>query len=170
MSAVGDFVELLVGLEKRIRRRMVYTGMHPYRIVEQIGDRLNLQAVNEHAVLLPQLVSVPKGHGMQGASETCRPGSIVLIGFQDGDPSSPFIAHYLDAQPLVATIDAQTTIRLGANAVLGVNREGDTVPVLLPPATFVGTIGSTPASGMVIWSPGQTMGNTGPGSLKVKAE
>jgi hypothetical protein len=171
MSVVDSVRRLLQLVEDRLTRRMVFSSLHPYRVQSQnlATDRLNLQAVNEGAVLLPQLVEIPKAHGLQGARERCRPGSIVLVGFQGGSPGAPFVEAYLPATPLELELDAQTEIRLGENATAGAARVGDTVTVLLPPATFVGTIGGSPASGMVIWS-GQTTGTITTGSAKVKVE
>ncbi|WP_438020705.1 hypothetical protein WMF18_17225 [Sorangium sp. So ce315] len=184
MSAAAEFAKLLQFIEAGIRRLMVYSWVHPYRVMSQNekSERLNLQAVNEGDVLLPQLVEVPKAHGSPGVKEVCRPGTIVLVGFQRGNPGAPYIAHYIEPvrrpgeaetpqtpqTPLELELDAETEIRAGAGAMRGGARVSDTVTVLLPPATFVGTIGGSPASGMVIWSPGQTTGTITTGSAKVK--
>ncbi|KYF64529.1 hypothetical protein [Sorangium cellulosum] len=181
MSAAPDLARLLRFIESGIRRLMVYSWVHPYRVMSQnvVSGRLNLQAVNEGDVLLPQLVEVPKAHGSPGIDEKCRPGTIVLVGFQGGNPGAPFIAHYIEPvrrpgeaetpqTPLELELDAENEIRAGAGATRGGARVNDTVTVLLPPATFVGTIGGSPASGMVVWSPGQTTGTITTGSGKVK--
>jgi hypothetical protein len=181
MSAADELANLFRAVENSIRRWLVFSSLHPYRVQQQVGDRLNLQAVNEDDELrMPEIPNVPKAYGMQGVRERCRPGTIVLVGFHRGNPKAPFVAHYIEpvrrageaetpATPLELELDAQDEIRVGgAAAVAAATRTGDTVTVLLPPATFVGTIGGSPATGMVIWSPGQTMGNVGPGSAKVK--
>lgn len=59
-------------------------------------------------------------------------------------------------------------VKLAAGPFAGVARLGDTVTVMLPPATFSGTIGGSPASGLVVW-PGQTLGNISIASAKTKA-
>jgi hypothetical protein len=181
MSAAVELTRILRFVEAAIRRRLTYTWVHPYRVISQntVSGRLSLQAVNEGDVLLPQLVEIPKAHGAQGITEVCRPGTIVLVGFQGGDPAAPFIAHYIEPvlradeaetpqTPLEFELDAENEIRVGADATQEAARKADTVTVLLPPATFVGTINGLPASGMVIWSPGQTTGTITTGSGKVK--
>lgn len=50
----------------------------------------------------------------------------------------------------------------------GIARLGDTVTVLLPPATFSGTIGGSPATGMVVWAT-QTTGTIVTSSARTKA-
>ena len=59
-------------------------------------------------------------------------------------------------------------VKLGAGPYAGIARQGDSVTVMLPPATFSGTIGGSPASGLVVW-PGQTLGNISIASAKTKA-
>lgn len=51
----------------------------------------------------------------------------------------------------------------------GVVRLGDTVTVMLPPAAFSGLINALPASGLVTWAPGQTIGTCTVSSAKTKA-
>ncbi|XXY23363.1 hypothetical protein WME88_27505 [Sorangium sp. So ce216] len=180
MSAASEFAQLLRFVEERVLRWLVFSSFHPYRVQKQVGDRLNLQAVNEdNGLRMPEIPNVPKAHGTPGVREACRPGTIVLVGFHSGDPGAPYVAHYIDPvrrpdeaetpqTPLTLELDAEDEIRAGAGATLGAARISDTVTTLLPPATFVGTINGLPASGMVIWSPGQTTGSITTGSGKVK--
>jgi hypothetical protein len=58
-------------------------------------------------------------------------------------------------------------VKLGAGPFAGLARLNDTVTVMLPPATFSGTIGGSPASGLVVW-PGQTLGTITTSSAKTK--
>jgi hypothetical protein len=58
---------------------------------------------------------------------------------------------------------------LDVNPFSGVARLGDTVTVLLPPATFTGTIGGVASSGIVVWAPGQTIGTITTSSARTKA-
>jgi hypothetical protein len=182
VSAASEFADLLRHVEARVLRWLAFSSLHPYRVQTQAGERLNLQAVNEdNGLRMPEIPSVPKAHGTPGVREVCRPGTIVLVGFQRGNPKAPFVAHYLEpvrasgeaatpSTPLELELDAQTEIRIGAEATAGAARVGDTVTVLLPPATFVGKIGGADAVGMVIWSPGQTTGTITTGSAKVRVE
>lgn len=182
MSAAVELANVLRFVEERVLRWLAFSSLHPYRVQTQVGDCLNLQAVNEdNGLRMPEIPSVPKAHGTPGVREVCRPGTIVLVGFQRGNPKAPFVAHYLEpvralgeaatpSSPLELEFDAQTAIRVGAEATAAAARVSDTVTVLLPPATFVGKIGGVDAVGMVVWSPGQTTGTITTGSAKVRIE
>jgi hypothetical protein len=58
-------------------------------------------------------------------------------------------------------------VKLAAGPFAGLARLGDSVTVMLPPATFSGTINGLPASGLVVW-PGQTIGQISTSSAKTK--
>jgi hypothetical protein len=118
MSAPSILADLFRAVEERMRRRLIFASLHPYRIVRQSGARVSLQAVNEREVLLPQLVEVDKAHGAQGLSELCGGGGIVLVGFQGGSPGAPFVASYLDARPLEVELDAVNDVRIGPGATV----------------------------------------------------
>ncbi len=60
-------------------------------------------------------------------------------------------------------------VRPSAGPFAGIARLGDTVTVMLPPATFSGTINGLPASGLVVWAPGNTLGTITTSSAKTKA-
>jgi hypothetical protein len=187
MITANDILAPLLALERRIRRRMAFYGMHPYRIMRQDLGRLNLQAVNEGSPRIPATLAIEKTNGAQGIKEVCRPGELVLVGFQRGSPGAPYVAAYLPAPLLQTTpstpvelqLDAEDVVRVGPSAASvalgnsptrGIAREADSVAVPLPPAMFVGTIGGVAATGMVIWSPGQVIGNITTFSAKVKSE
>lgn len=59
-------------------------------------------------------------------------------------------------------------VKLAAGPFAGAARLNDSVTVMLPPAIFSGTIGGSPASGLVVW-PGQTIGQISTSSAKTKA-
>lgn len=81
------------------------------------------------------------------------PGKEVMVLYRD----------YNRTRPVVFAIELDDT------PFAGVARLGDTVTVLLPPATFSGTIGGSPATGMVVWAPGQTTGTIVTSSARTKA-
>jgi hypothetical protein len=78
-----------------------------------------------------------------------------------GDEVVVFMRDNKSTRPIILGV------RLGDGPFLGLARLNDTVTVMLPPATFTGTIAGSPASGMVVW-PGQTLGNISVASAKTK--
>jgi len=77
-------------------RKLRFLGTYRYRIIEQIADRLQLQAVDAIAGLPDQLL-VDKAHGLPGVTTECAPSGEVLIVFADGNRSLPFVSAYLGA-------------------------------------------------------------------------
>lgn len=120
MASLDTLVSAIV--ERLTRPWRTFLGFYAYRVQSQTGERVTLQSVGTS---LPDQLHLDKAHGMAGQSEQCALGSIVLVGFQGGDPGAPFVAFYLPSVPVRATVDATTTIELGA---------GGAVPVALAPA------------------------------------
>jgi len=77
-------------------RKLRFLGTYRYRIIEQIADRLQLQAVDAITGLPDQLL-VDKAHGLPGVTTECAPSGEVLIVFADGNRSLPFVSAYLGA-------------------------------------------------------------------------
>jgi hypothetical protein len=120
MASLDTLVSAIV--ERLTRPWRTFLGFYAYRVQSQTGERVTLQSVGTS---LPDQLHLDKAHGMAGQSEQCALGSIVLVGFQGGDPGAPFVAFYLPSVPVRATVDATTTIELGA---------GGALPVALAPA------------------------------------
>jgi hypothetical protein len=130
---MATLTELLRGVEERIARRMVVYGHHIYRVqleTNRVGDPpsgvLTLQSVGSVAGL-PDMVEIEKAHGLAGAREQCQPGSLVLVGFRNGQLGLPYVSAYLPSIPISITLDASQLIKLGEGAHLGVARETDSV-------------------------------------------
>jgi hypothetical protein len=88
-----------------------------------------------------------------GTKYEATPGEEMTVLFRDDRKTRPIV---------IGT-------KLGEGPFAGIARLGDTVVVMLPPATFSGTIAGSPASGMVVWAPGQTTGTITTASAKTKA-
>lgn len=96
-------------------------------------------------------------------------GSEVCVLFRDANPSRPIVVPWgFASTPEKVHLDVTDELDLGPSATREAARINDTVVSPLTPATFVGTIGSSPASGMIIFSPPQTTGNITTGASKVK--
>lgn len=129
--------ELLRRFEKKIRSWAIFYGHHVYRVVRQEGNRLDVQAVGSLDGLPDQLV-LEKSHGLQGITQACAEGALVLVAFRGGSPGDPYIAGYLPgALPATTNIDATDAVNIGqsadevnlADAARTVLRSGDTLSI-----------------------------------------
>lgn len=100
-----------------------FRGVFEYRVVNQVGERLNLQPVRSRDTL-PDLGRVPVRAGVPGVKALHKPGSQVLVAFLDADPSRPVVVGF-DAPDSVGWMP--TTLFLGEEPTLGVARLTDTV-------------------------------------------
>lgn len=86
---------LLTAFRKLVREafpRLDYLGLWEYRVVA--GSGVTGWALRSMTSGMPDLAGVPGMYPI--ASSTTRailPGSVVLVGFVNGDPARPFIAH-----------------------------------------------------------------------------
>lgn len=128
---------------------LVYGHAHTYKVTAVVGGKLDLSPPAD-AQHLPELAAVEQwGVGLV----TPPIGSEVCVLFRDADPTRPIVVPF---EP--------------ASSTKGVARLDDTVVVLLPPATFTGQVGGSPASGLITWSPPQTMGKISDASATVEVE
>ena len=114
-----DLPDLLRGIIQHVMRRTMFYGLYRYRVISQArvfelsgggtgGDTVSLQAVGT-VEGLPDLVSLPKCHGLAGTTEELAPSTLVLVAFEGGDPGVPFIAHYMPGQPAPVSITLRAT-------------------------------------------------------------
>lgn len=162
-SGAGLLPELLRSIVERASDGRLW-GPWRYRVVSQAGDRLNLQAVRK-AAGLPDVLPVSMWPGIAGAHSEPTPGSEVLVEFVEGDRTMPVVTHFVGKdgqgfQPVRLTIGGPS----GTEAA----RMGDTVEVLLPPAVFSGTVGGSPATGVLTFTLNKTLGTITSGSSKVR--
>lgn len=90
-----------------------FGGVFEYRIVQQTGERLDLQAVRVSAKM-PDLLRVPVRPGVPGCRADHKLGSRVLVAFIDSDPSRPVVVGFEDAdgsgfRPDALTLQAGST-------------------------------------------------------------
>lgn len=100
-----------------------YRGAFEFRIVNQSGERLNLQPVRS-ATAMPELSHVPVRPGMAGLKALHVPGSLVVVQFLDADPSRPIVTGF-DEPDAPGWMPLELT--LGGPGALGVARLGDQV-------------------------------------------
>jgi hypothetical protein len=110
-----------------------YAGTYEYRIVTQVGERLNLQIVRA-ATRLPDLPRVSIRQGIPGAKATHALGSLVLVTFIDRDPGRPAVVAF-DEPGSAGWMP--TFLEFGDAPTLGVVRLGD--PVQAGPFAGVNT-------------------------------
>jgi len=86
-------LDALARIVEAVDPRRRFRAPHEYRVVSQVGERLNLQAVRSGDGV-PDLARVPVRPGMAGLKAACTPGSLVLVAFAAGDPARPnVVAH-----------------------------------------------------------------------------
>lgn len=138
-------------------------GVWRYRVVRMAGDRVELQSVRSGAGL-PDVLPVSVWPGVSGVHATLSPGTECLVQFVEGDRTMPVVTHFAGKDgvgfvPLSLTLGGPS----GAPAA----RQGDPVEVLLPPAVFSGTIGGSPATGVLTFTMSKALGAITGGSGKV---
>lgn len=103
-----------------------FRGVWEYRIVQQEGERLNLQPVRV-STGMPDLQRVYVRPGLPGCKATHKLGARVLVVFVDVDPARPAVLNFEDAEGggfLAIELDLA-----GGGAAVG--RVGDTVHVTI---------------------------------------
>lgn len=161
---LGRLAALVTALVQRATVNRIF-GAYRYRVVRMVGQRVELQAIRA-AAGLPHLLPLSLWPGVPGAFPELTPGAEVLVSFIEGDPTQPIVTSFVgaDGPGFVAV-----SLTLGGIAGAPAARLGDSVEVTLPPASFQGTVGGSPATGTVTWTPPQkAFGTITSGSSKVK--
>lgn len=158
----------LVGLFRTIAQRATdgrLWGAYRYRVVRMVADRVELQAV-VRVDGLPDLLPISVWPGVAGAVAELAHGAEVLVSFIAGDRTQPFVSGFAGADGVGFV---PTSLTLGGTSGPAAARLGDAVEVELPPADFAGTVGGSPATGTVTWTPpAKAVGTITAGSAKVR--
>jgi hypothetical protein len=96
IAEISSLEQLPNRLAEHAARKSRFLGTYLYRIIEQVGDRLQLQAVDPVRGI-PDQVLVTKAHGIPGVKSTCAPSGEVLVVFANGNPDKPRVLAYLGA-------------------------------------------------------------------------
>jgi len=101
-------------------RARFFGGPFRYRVVQQVVDRLYLQAV-DRTLGLPDLPLIGMVPGVAGAAAKPALGSVVLVDFIEGNPSMPIVRGFTrkdDAAhlPLELDLNAEEVVRVGKGA------------------------------------------------------
>lgn len=166
----ADEPDRLGGLLRAIVARVTdgrLHGCYRYRVVRQVAERVELQAVRQ-AAGLPDLGPVSLWPGLAGLATRLTPGAEVLVSFVEGDRTQPVVTAFAGPG---ATGFVPIGLVLGGDAGPPAARQGDAVEVILPPAVFSGTIGVPPAAqpitGVIQWPATKALGVITAGSSKV---
>jgi hypothetical protein len=154
----GDVPDALAAIIKAATAG-IYPGVYRYRVVTQAAGRLAVQAITSGA---PDLETLHQFPGVPGVETTLQLGSELLVMFEGGSPTSPIVVGYTygsNSKPQSLTICGP-----GSPAA----RQNDSVVVTMSPAIFTGTIGGSPATGVVQWAVPQAQGVITSGSGKVQ--
>jgi len=160
----GRLAGLITALVRRVVAERLY-GIYRYRIVSQLGDgRLDLQSVNPGAGL-PDLTYITSWPGVSGVHGDAAPGGEVLVQFVEGNRAQPIVTAFA---PYGADGFTPVELVIGGDVGPQAARQNDAVEVLLPPAVFSGTIGGSPASGVITFVTSKAVGVITGGSAKVQ--
>jgi hypothetical protein len=102
-----------------------YVGLHEYRVVRQIGDRLNLQPARV-AYGLPELARVPV-RGPAGIKAQVALGELVLVAFADPQSSGSGRPNVVAHAAAGSAGWMPLTLDIGDGPVLGIARMTDPV-------------------------------------------
>jgi hypothetical protein len=160
-SPMGRIPRLLTALVKRIIGARIY-GKHEYRVVDMAADgRVNLQSIDKESDI-PDLLPVDIWPGLAGSHSNLEGGASVLVEFINGDRDRPIVTSFA---PKGARGFVPSSTVIGPDGTASeAARKGDTVKILLPPQVFNGTIGGSPAAGVVASLTGYTLGTIMTGS------
>jgi hypothetical protein len=86
-------VRALRALVRDALPQLRYLPLARYRVVAMTAGRADLQAVDPRRGL-PDLQLVRLAPGIAGVEQELAPGGVVLVSFQDGDPSQPIVVSY----------------------------------------------------------------------------
>lgn len=157
-KGADNFLESMRALIGRLMPQGLF-GKYRYRVIRMNGDRVDLQIVKKQTGL-PDIATCDMWPGVSGIHAKLANGAEVAVSFLDGDRSQPVIDSFVGrggpgAQPERIEIGGPN----GADAAV----KGGTVEVLFPPMIFNGTIGGSPASGVVSSMTGKTLGSIATG-------
>ena len=140
--------ELLRSIIEHVMRRTMFFGLYRYRVISQTasfglggggtgGDVVTLQAASKIDGL-PDLVALPKAHGLAGTTEHLAPSTLVLVGFEGGNPAAPFVCHVLprQARPMSITVASVDTIDISSSDVNVA--AADTANIIAGTAVYIG--------------------------------
>jgi hypothetical protein len=113
-SSSTDIASQLEGIIERVQHR-VLTTLCEYRVVQQVGDRLNLQPVHR-ADGLPDLQRVEVWGAVPGVRPSILPGARALVAFIGGSRARPVIVAFgpaSDAQfaPTALTLSGNVRVK-----------------------------------------------------------
>lgn len=170
----------LRGINQALNPRQVFAMTWEYTVIDATPGpptKIDCQVVDpETSAHLPQqLTQLVLWPGPSGAVAVPAPGSLVRIGFVNGDPTKPFVQG-LDpnSKPLTVVVDASVEASLGPSAPVvqlagggpPIARVGDSVLVTISiaqGALFVAPPGGGPC---VVAAPIPVTGTITSGSLK----
>lgn len=116
----------------RIRSKIDYSRLYDCRVAAQNPDK-TLQLVPDSPVMKGKgLDKVPIKHGLPGCEVTVKPGAKVKLGFDGGDPSSPFAGLWeTNADFVVIKFDGGTQPMSGMGDLVQCGGPG-TIMTLMP--------------------------------------
>lgn len=139
-SLAGHFRRLLGD----VNRRVDYSREYSARVARQNSDNTVQVVLDDVRVKSPGLDRVPIRPGVPGTIKVAS-GARCKVGFENGDPSRPYAEGWETNACLSVAI---------ADGTRPAAFVGATVTVILPPTVaFAGTVGGSPATGLLTFTP-----------------
>lgn len=133
--------ESLAKFIRWVMRDVRYLGTYACTVQGQTGSLLDVLP-DDPDMAGRGLSGVPIRHGLPGCTVQVRTGARVLLAFENGDPTKPYVALWAEGDI--------TSVSVGYGGTKPVARIGDTVSVFFPALIpFSGTVGGVPASGVL---------------------
>lgn len=136
-----------------------YHALYTFQVVSQnADDTLELQPSGKAATSkLPSMSNIQIRYGVPGVKATVQQNAQVLVGWQDGNPMSPYAALWLTgASGDLITLEFSASesialnapsVSIGNNAALAAARKTDAVQVELTEAALASFVFTAPSGG-----------------------
>jgi hypothetical protein len=139
MSETSRLVASLFALVRSALTRIDFLALYSAKVVLQNADgTLELQPDDER---VPGASKVPFRYGVPGVRAKIKPGARVLLGWENGNPASPYAQTFQQDEGLLELSFA--------GGVRGVACQGDPVSVTLPPGTTFQGLAAPPVNAFV---------------------
>lgn len=113
--------QLFESILDAVGARQRFHGFYRYEVAGNDAAQATLRRVGDVSGLPDEIPIADKRYGAHGVTCESRDGQQVLVGFEGGDPSIPYVAHYLPGNPKIITVDAVDTIQIGTTGAHGVS-------------------------------------------------
>lgn len=124
MALKNPFAQLVKSAVPRLDWFALYRG----KVLGQSGNTVDVQPDDAR---LPAMSKVPLRHGLPGVSVSVQPGTSILVGWENGDPSRPYACLWEGGEGVIEIKIAGST---------PVARQGDNLTASAAAKTWAGKV------------------------------